>query len=426
MKMKTYALLSAVMLSILFPFFSNAQIYSVVTCPGENSATQMNISFAADTAVIAPVIRFAKASEKEFTRSQEPEVSLCTAYNGIYSKNEAGDNIYEDRVFNKYSATLAGLEPDTEYKYIVCSDESGTSCEPHYFKTAGSCRWSAFVISDFHSYLPLPGRLVSAMSMLDVLNKKNPKADFVVSLGDIVAWGGSYSFWKRMYEEPYFHNYMWATLNGNHDNMSRKYELTSDYFRYANNVPANGYGDQVGVCYWFIYSDALFIMLNNEEMRSKEGLKAAREWVTEVLESHPDVKYRIVCEHYQWFSGERGTTSQYARWRDIFDKYEVDLALAGNNHIYVRSEAIEEGIVTDGSTGTVYLQTPSSDNERGSEIKGEVIPDNQDKIAMRWTEGGRTVGAMLLDANDNRLTVTLYDRNGKKLDKVRIPAKHRK
>lgn len=421
----TVCTLLSILLIHAAAFKSDAQVYSVVTCPGEDSSIQMNISFAADTTVVAPVIRYAKASEKEFTLSAVPDVSLCTVYNGIYSKNEAGENIYEDRVFNKYSATLEGLEPDTDYKYIVTSDKSGVSCATHYFRTAGARRWSAFIISDFHCYLPLPGRLNSAMSMLDVLKKREPKADFVLNMGDIVAWGGSYSFWKRMFEEPHFHNYMWASVNGNHDNMSRRYELTGDYFRYAFNVPSNGYGDQVGVCSWFIYSDALFIMLNNEAMRTKEGLAAAREWVSEVLESHPDVKYRIVCEHYQWFFGERGTTSHYARWRDIFDKYKVDLALAGNNHIYLRSAAIEEGIVTDGRTGTVYLQTPSSDNERGSEIKGDIIPDNCEKISCRWSEGGKTVGAMILDANSNRLTVTLYDRNGKRIDKVRIPAKKR-
>ena len=44
-------------------------------------------------------------------------------------------------------------------------------------------------------------------------------------------------------------------------------------------------------------------------------------------------------------------------------------------------------------------------------------------IKSRWCEGGRTVGAILLEGNDDRLLLTLYDRNGTKIDQVAVKAK---
>ena len=164
-------------------------------------------------------------------------------------------------------------------------------------------------------------------------------------------------------------------------------------------------------------------MLNSEDMRSDEGLAAARKWVREVIEQNP-ARYTVVCEHYQWFFGQDGNSSQYSRWSDLFDELGVDLALAGNNHIYVRSYPVLGGEVTDGSSGTVYVQTPSSDNERGAASMGE-IEHNEELIASRWFEGPKTVGAVHMSVSPKEMVLTLLDRNGTVLDMVSVKAKRK-
>ena len=111
-------------------------------------------------------------------------------------------------------------------------------------------------------------------------------------------------------------------------------------------------------------------------------------------------------------------TSQYRRWKDLFDECGVDLALGANNHIYVRSQKLFKDQIAENGPGTVYLQTPSSDNERGMEM-GE-LTHNQDIIAKRWTEGGRTVGAMLMEVDKHSITLTLLDREGNVVDSAVI------
>ena len=61
--------------------------------------------------------------------------------------------------------------------------------------------------------------------------------------------------------------------------MSRNYELTNQYFRNTSYYPENGYDGEKGVCYHFRYGNALFIMLNNENMHSDENLAKAQNWV---------------------------------------------------------------------------------------------------------------------------------------------------
>ena len=407
------------------------QIHSISTCPGEDCSNEMIISWGADTSVQSWLL-WSKASDKGWRRAkrENPIWYRTEIYNGKSSKRANNENFFEDVIFNKCRVKLSGLEPNTTYKYMIVSSPAGrgtstsagdASTGTYTFKTAGAKEWSACIISDFHNYSPIPGRLEAADKMIGKIKEYDPSLDWVLHLGDICAWGGSYSFWKNLYGMQWFRDYMWAGVNGNHDNMSRKYELTNEYFRNSAAYPLNGYPGEMGVCYWFKYGEALFIMLNNESMRTQEGLEDAQEWFKSVIKSNPS-KYIIVCEHYQWFFGTDGADSQIARWSKLFDEYGVDLALAGNNHIYVRTNALYNKEETDGSRGTVYIQTPSSDNERGQAMKPE-LTHNKEIIKCRWTEGPKTVGAMSIKVFPTHIELALLDRNGTVIDTATVKAK---
>ena len=454
------------------------QIHSISTCPGEDCSNEMIISWGADTSVQSWLL-WSKASDKGWRRAkrENPIWYRTEIYNGKSSKRANNENFFEDVIFNKCRVKLSGLEPNTTYKYMIVSSPAGggtstsastatntgrgtgtgttasgtsttstgtvtstaasgngtgagtsvktaaakTSTGAYTFKTAGAKEWSACIISDFHNYSPIPGRLEAADKMIGKIKEYDPSMDWVLHLGDICAWGGSYSFWKNLYGMQWFRDYMWAGVNGNHDNMSRKYELTNEYFRNSAAYPLNGYPGEMGVCYWFKYGEALFIMLNNESMRTQEGLEDAQEWFKSVIKSNPS-KYIIVCEHYQWFFGTDGADSQIARWSKLFDEFGVDLALAGNNHIYVRTNALYNKEETDGSRGTVYIQTPSSDNERGQAMKPE-LTHNKEIIKCRWTEGPKTVGAMSIKVFPTHIELALLDRNGTVIDTATVKAK---
>lgn len=395
--------------------------YTVIANPGESAAHCVRINWHTDQNSGKSYCTYTKCSDInwEQARKIKAKQELCTAFDSLFSKKASGEDFYENACFLRNTVELKNLEPGTTYMY---SCGTGNREKIRYFKTAPSSgEWSAAIISDFHAYTPLPKRVESAIEMISMLEKRNGNDfDLILHAGDICAWGGSYSFWQDLYSQSLFSKYMWAGVNGNHDNMDRKStRLSNDYFYYTNNYPENGCKGEKGVCYYFKYSNVLFIMLNSESMRSEEGLAAAQTWVKKTIKSNPS-KFIIVMEHYQWFFATDGRTSQYERWNHLFDEYGVDLAISGNNHIYARTNALYKGAETDGGKGTVYIQTPSSDNERGQELKEWT--DNKDLIKFRWTEGARTVGALLLKANDNLLQLTLYDRYGNALDSVELPS----
>ena len=412
-----------VILATLFTLNAN-DAYTVIANPGEDASRQIRINWHSDNDNGKSHCFYTISTDTAWTKAKKAKAKreLCTAYDSMYSKTPAGENIYENAKFIRNTVELKKLKPGTKYMYRI--GNTASEGDIHYFKTApAEGQWTAAIISDFHAYTPIPARVESAMAMLGTLQQQNKKEfDIILHAGDIIAWGGSYSFWKDLYKESFFKNYIWAGENGNHDNMDRTNKRnTNNFFKYANNNPHNGYKGEKGVCYHFTYGNALFIMLNNESMRSDEGLAAAQEWVRKVIKSEKNATFVIVMEHYQWFFGTSGKTSEYKRWKDLFDECGVDLAIGANNHIYARTNALLDGKETNGETGTVYLQTPSADNERGQEA--DEWTDNKDIIKFRWTEGEKTVGALLMKADSDSLTLTLYDRHGKTIDTVAVKAK---
>lgn len=416
------------MLLVLACWAAAAQpVSTVVTCPGENASQSMRISWAAPSK--GYYLKYSPVDGVGDAVVLRPETEFrCTTFDGVNSKAPDGTDMVEHVVFVKCGATLKNLKPDTQYKYVIYDPEGNEACHEHRFLTAGAPEWQCCVISDFHAYTPLQHRQDAAMKMIETVANYGGGIDWTLHLGDVTAWGASWSFWQKLYSEPAFSRMMWAGCVGNHDYMARNYRrLCNEFFNQANYYPENGCRGEMGVCYHFRYGDAMVVMLNSESMRSEEGLQAAQTWVRQVVNearrSSNAPRYVIVCEHYQWFYGGDGRTSQYERWCKVFDELGVDLALAGNNHIYVRTDAVYGGELSNPAVrGTVYVQTPSADDERGQAMKPE-LKHNKELIKSRWTEGAKTVGAMLMKVNRHKITLTLLDRHGKVIDTVDVPAK---
>lgn len=393
-------------------------VHTIFTCPAENCSTEMNISFATPVGINAVVQVFSGNDTLYFpSRSY-----LCTTFDSINSKLGDNTDVYERHVFDRHTAALFDLHPDSEYSYNVLAivADSLWSSEVRHFKTAGKNEWKAAVISDFHHYSPLWRRLDAAMGMIDVLDSVSAGFDWILTPGDQCAWGGSYNYWTELAEQPAYKNFMWAGVEGNHDHMTRDNDKSDAFFRDTHANPLNGYDGQEGVVYWFKYGDVLFLMLNNEAMRTSESLQPVFEWMEKVVAEHPS-KYIVVVEHYEWLIGTNGANSQLDRFRDTFDRLGVDLAISGNNHAYLRTFPLYNREVVTADKGTFYVVASSSDDSRGRELKP--LEANEDIIATRWSEGAKTVGGMIMDVNAERIVMTLYDRYGNVHDTFTVPAK---
>ena len=262
------------------------------------------------------------------------------------------------------------------------------------------------------------------MNMISTLISKNHGVDFILSTGDDVAYGGSYNFWKGLFTKDHYRDYMWVTMNGNHDNMDMTdTKNTPAYFRDTHNNPQNGYVGQEGVSYWFKYSNVLWIVLNTEDLNNAVQVPKAQEWAAEVIRRNPS-QYIFVAQHYHWFNGNTGAynANGFTRWNAFFDKWAVDFAFAGHDHIYVRTHKLfNQQASTDPNKGTVYLQAVSSDGDRGVTMN-DTLSSNAEKIAYRWTNGVSTVGGSVVTVNEKGLKISLYDNSGTQLDYAEIAA----
>ena len=398
--------------------------HTIFTNPGSDCSSSMNISWASPVGTKC-MIELTNRYDESVAMIPTYQPELCLTFDSIYSRLCDGENVYESHIFDKYGVELAGLEPDTHYSYRIISRNEATGRSEHsdsyHFRTAGAPSWKAAVIGDFHHYSPSWHRLEAAMDMISTLEDiSGGGIDWVLSPGDLNAWGGSFNFWTELSEQPAFKRYMWAVAQGNHDHSDRDRDKSDDFFRNSHFFPYNGYEGQEGVTYWFLYGDVLFFVLNNEAMRTSDELEPVFEWMAEVIDYIPS-KYIVVLQHYEWLIGTDGTDSQLDRFRHVFDRLGVDLAVSGNNHAYLRTYPLRDREPVDPADGTYYVVTPSSDNERGRKLKP--LRANKDIVAERWSEGPHTVGAMLMDVNPDRIVMTLYDRNGDIHDTFTVPAK---
>jgi len=425
-------LLLIALLTLSFASADAKKIFSISSGPGEDASKSIVISWAADTTAAQTYLLYTTVRDKDWKQAKKvmpQQEILWTAYDDMLSADANNREIVEHVKFIKCGVALENLKKDTEYKYVI-KEEGGEKSREGKFKTAGAREWSCAVISDIHSCVQCPNRIVAAMGVIDKIEEIDPSTDWVLSAGDVVAWGGSYSFWKRFFEEDNCASLMWARANGNHDNwtkassITRHFDIPNDYFLGTSFYPRNGYMGQEGVCYHFRYGNTLFIMLNSEDLHDGAEFDAAAQWTKEVIRAEKAGKnppeFTVAVMHYEWFIGTDGRTSMYRRWHEVFDEVGVDLAIAGNNHVYVRTHPLYKGEINE--NGTVYLQTPSSDNERGRAFH-ESRFDNSDKIKFRWSQGKQTIGAVHMSVNGPVMNLELIDRNGQVIDSTTIHSK---
>ena len=200
-----------------------SDVYTVIANPGENASKSVRLNWHSDIDNDATQCFYTDCSDIHWARAKKvaPQQEICEVFDSMYSKTPEGENFYERVRFIRNTAELKNLTPGTRYMYRIGNDLKDG--ETRYFHTAPqSGEWSAAIISDIHTYTPLPKRVEAAMTMLDTIEAKNgTHLDAILHVGAIIAWGGCYSFWRNLYSNEHFKNHLWAGINGNHDNMDR-------------------------------------------------------------------------------------------------------------------------------------------------------------------------------------------------------------
>jgi hypothetical protein len=210
----------------------------------------------------------------------------------------------------------------------------------------------------------------------------------------------------------------WMFATGNHD-MEAAYP-THGYGGVLARLdfPGNGPAACPSV-YSFVYGNVALLSLDANdvtyEIRANTGYSggAQNSWVERTLASHranPGIDFIVCFFHHCAYSTTEGHASDgglRASWCDLFDRYRVDLALQGHNHVFERTDPIRAGkpttvagdnaIVYPETDGTVYYTVGSAGRPRynfqADELeshRGNVLPDTFVPNSYVWTaQGGK-------------------------------------
>ena len=234
-----------------------------------------------------------------------------------------------------HTAEITGLEPNTTYNYRVKTSEPWVS-EDYTFKTGipkgDDTPFRVAVITDSH------GHVENQRAVLQMIKEED--VDFILGLGDFTDTGNQaeWDLWFTAIEGLLSETPL-LSVHGNHEGNQKTYW---EQFAYP--------GEERWFSLDYGNTHLVFLMAASEPLAMEQ-----RPWIIDDLEQN-DSRWTIALGHIPAYSaGLNHGSSPYLidLWGSVFDEYDVDLYLAGHNHIYERSLPVRAGNVD--SEGVVYM-----------------------------------------------------------------------
>jgi len=267
-----------------------------------------------------------------------------------------------------------GLKPNTTYYYRVGDATLGLWSTVGTFQTAPTNGAFSFIDLADPQAKDMDEAILAASTFKTALATV-PDSKFLAINGDLVDDGSVEYEWDWLFNnigQPFLNTTV-APIAGNHDNKSGSFV---DHF---NLTPATGSDTTTGVYYSYDYSNAHFIMLNNNENTSVNDLSQAQiDWMkADVAKARAKgSKWIIVDMHKGPYStsnhatdsdinGPEGSRNTVA---PVMAKLGIDLVLQGHDHIYARSKPIK-------ADNTAAAEDIITESFNGKEMKYEVNPN---------------------------------------------------
>ncbi len=355
----------------------------------------LHIQFGADAAREAVVSWHTNASVGK------PVVRYGTAAAGFGTTVDAQTRTYRDAKsgieIQAHHARLTGLSPDTDYVYAAGHD--GASPEMGTLHTAPSGR-AAFRFTSFGDQgTPTLGKLLNGAYVND--NLGSPFAgdvtagiERVAPLFNLVNGDLCYANLStdriRSWEDYWANNSRsaryrpWMPAPGNHENELGNGEIGYQAFQTYFTVPDAGAENHAqGLWYSFTVGGMRVIALANDDICYQDAGNsyvrgysggAQKRWLeAELVKARADrnIDWVVVFMHQVAISSaDKVNGADLAirqEWLPLFDKYQVDLVLAGHEHHYERSHPLRGNLGTETLTPKpVDTRTDRVDTSRGT------------------------------------------------------------
>ncbi|WP_255195260.1 metallophosphoesterase [Halorarius litoreus] len=362
--------------------------------------------------------------------------------------------------FVTYAARLIGLDSQTTYEYEV--DLDGATRGPFTFETAPDSGDSFRVtaVGDHGIADPdNPGQRANTDDperVMDAAFGQDPA--FQLLVGDISYANGKPSTWELYFDtfEEYFARHPFMTVPGNHE--AEPGTGLAQYDGRLNDLmptyDPRGADDLQHEPRWydFHYGNAAFIGLSTttdacgDVGRAEEYIpiydprceldgqtygEAQEQYLREALqraEADDDVTWKVVYFHGPFWTDSPDHAPRRdlrKRWGTLFDEYDVDLVLSGDNHVWERTKPIRSRPDQDDygaddawewdetDVGTTFVTNGTG----GTSHYAFASPEPSDFLARRTNEH---FGVAQLDVGEAAIEVSYVTQDGSVADRFRI------
>ncbi|GBF33879.1 purple acid phosphatase [Desulfocucumis palustris] len=273
-----------------------------------------------------------------------PDFSKAVKFSGRQSDstNSPGELVHK--------AEATGLKANTAYFFRVGDPVLNIWSDTGTFRTApGSGAFTFIDLAD-----PQPGTEEGAVLSSQTIAKSLEavgNAEFLVVNGDFVDAGGVEKLWDWLlgHSGKSFLNTTIMPVAGNHD------QDENSFMEHFDIKPADGSNTATGAYYSLDYSNAHFIILNNNENSyqyanftpaqiqwMKDDIKAAKaagaQWIIAAMHKGPYTTSVHATD--MDIMGRNGVRTLVA---PMMEELGIDLVLQGHDHIYARSKPLKNG-----------------------------------------------------------------------------------
>lgn len=322
----------------------------IVTSLGEDSSTQINITWLTKYSVTGTDIEILPYSENPAFTGKPTKGSDIEADCELIGKTYFGADLGIlgllpfTKDYAKHTLTVSGLEPGTKYSYRVGDAEKGWWSDAGVITTAegGDESFSFIYVTDPQAQRP--DHFDRFAQVIETASGAYPDARFIVTAGDNVDEGRNVKHWNyllnstdKLLDLPVM------PTTGNHED--EEAVITENFM--LPNVPEQDL--DTGVYYSYDYNGVHFTVLNTNDIEDDKLGAAQLEWLKNDIMSS-DAQWKIVVLHKALYSngshyddGEvEGMRSQL---NTLLPYLGVDLVLQGHDHVYLRTDVLNANAV---------------------------------------------------------------------------------
>jgi Icc-related predicted phosphoesterase len=233
--------------------------------------------------------------------------------------------------FAQYVTKVAGLESETIYCYEV-RGENGAWLEATGFRTApgpdSTTPIKIVALGDLGQRTPDQYAVLSQIEQVQY--------DLVLIPGDLAYDKGTLSDHEMNFFQVYEHimrSIPFFVISGNHD-----YAADGAVFREVFSLPENGGPGGVEKWYSLDWGSVHIVALDTEKIGDAQQVA----WLEADLAANRQPTTIVFMHRPPYSSGSHGSTkSTHVAFTPLFVEHEVDLVLAGHDHNYERTQAID-------------------------------------------------------------------------------------